>query len=365
MRCSKCNAPLPGSASFCPECGQKTAPENTAVASVQHRCKSCNAVMSFDAASQIFTCPYCGSQEQPVEAEGISIARIQSRTYRDVELEKQKNQRELELLRMENDAAKERRREEREDTAAYKKGKLSKWTLVFAVISLLFIFLGFRQRHILAGLAAILQTGAFSVSWLMGMRLLPEKKQGLHTVLAVAGFVLIVPVLFLFFNFTYSPRPRSTGQPAAAVSTAAPTAARTPSPRTPTPQPAEETDSAEPSPAAQDETEETSGSTETQTASEETDEAPAAAAPGGVTPEFKEAMDSYEAFFDEYVEFMKSYDSAAGDMTAMLKYLDMLSQYSEMADKLDELEDSEMSDADAAYYIEVTARIYQKLASVS
>ena len=361
MRCSKCNAPLPGSASFCPECGQKTAPENTAVASVQHRCKSCNAVMSFDAANQIFTCPYCGSQEQPVEA----IARIQSRTYRDVELEKQKNQRELELFRMENDAAKERRREEREDTAAYKKGKLSKWTLVFAVISLLFIFLCFRQRHILAGLAAILQTGAFSVSWLMGMRLLPEKKQGLHTVLAVAGFVLIVPVLFLFFNFTYSPRPRSTGQPAAAVSTAAPTAARTPSPRTPTPQPAEETDSAEPSPAAQDETEETSGSTETQTASEETDEAPAAAAPGGGPPEFKEAMASYEAFFDEYVEFMKSYDSAAGDMTAMLKYLDMLSQYSEMADKLDELEDSEMSDADAAYYIEVTARIYQKLASVS
>ena len=52
----------------------------------------------------------------------------------------------------------------------------------------------------------------------------------------------------------------------------------------------------------------------------------------GVTPEFKAKMDSLEAFFDEYVDFMNTYLNAAssGDVMGMLsKYMNFLSKYAD------------------------------------
>lgn len=83
-----------------------------------------------------------------------------------------------------------------------------------------------------------------------------------------------------------------------------------------------------------------------------------------VTPEFKEAMDSYEAFFDEYAEFMKKY-SESDNPTAMLgDYSSMMTRYAETMEKLDEIDEDSLSAADALYYTEVMARINQKLMSV-
>lgn len=79
--------------------------------------------------------------------------------------------------------------------------------------------------------------------------------------------------------------------------------------------------------------------------------------------EFKEMMDGYEAFFDEYIEFMESYDSDTAGFAAILEYADMLARYAEMVEAMDELDDSEMTGAELAYYLEVTGRIYQKLAA--
>ena len=81
-----------------------------------------------------------------------------------------------------------------------------------------------------------------------------------------------------------------------------------------------------------------------------------------VTPEFKELMDSYEAFFDEYIVFMENYDENNFDL--MYDYLNYLEEFANTMDKLSEIDENELSEADTLYYLEVTARIYAKLEKV-
>lgn len=85
-----------------------------------------------------------------------------------------------------------------------------------------------------------------------------------------------------------------------------------------------------------------------------------------IDPDFKAAMDSYEKFFDEYVDFMKKYMNAGPEdvMAMMGDYADYLEQYTETMKKLEELEEEDMTAAEAAYYAEVTGRITQKLLEV-
>ena len=82
-------------------------------------------------------------------------------------------------------------------------------------------------------------------------------------------------------------------------------------------------------------------------------------------PEFKEMMDSYEAFFDEYIAFMEKYKENPTDMNLLGELSDMLSKESEMLKEMEGLDQSEMSAAELAYYLEVTGRIYEKLAKVA
>ena len=82
----------------------------------------------------------------------------------------------------------------------------------------------------------------------------------------------------------------------------------------------------------------------------------------GVTPSFREAMDSYEEFFNEYIDFFSNYSESDNPMLMMADYLKFISRYPDMIEKMEALDDEEdLSSADTAYYLEVTARIYRKL----
>ena len=83
----------------------------------------------------------------------------------------------------------------------------------------------------------------------------------------------------------------------------------------------------------------------------------------GIRPEVKDYLDSYEAFMDEYVEFMQKYSNAdAASMITMLgSYTKILARYQEFAEKIDAMEQEDLSNAEMAYYIEVTSRVSQKL----
>lgn len=78
--------------------------------------------------------------------------------------------------------------------------------------------------------------------------------------------------------------------------------------------------------------------------------------------EFKKKMDAYEEFFNSYVEFMKSYD--ATDMSMLTSYIDMLSKYTEAMEALDEIDESQLTPEEDAYYLEVMLRIEKKLLEV-
>ena len=85
-----------------------------------------------------------------------------------------------------------------------------------------------------------------------------------------------------------------------------------------------------------------------------------------IRPEFKEAMDSYEAFFDEYIDFMNRYKANPTNAELLMQSADMLTKEAKMLKEFDEWEKADdMTTAETAYYLEVHARIYQKLATVA
>lgn len=86
---------------------------------------------------------------------------------------------------------------------------------------------------------------------------------------------------------------------------------------------------------------------------------------GLISPEFKKTMDDYEAWFDHYCEVMKKYKENPSDLELISEMTELLSEETEMLDQMDKMDQSEMSNAELAYYLEVTARIQRKLAEVA
>ncbi len=85
-----------------------------------------------------------------------------------------------------------------------------------------------------------------------------------------------------------------------------------------------------------------------------------------VSADFKAVMDKYEAFFNEYVEFMKKYNANPTDAELLSSYSDYTQKYFDYMDELKNYgSDSDLSSADLAYYAEVNARISQKLLEIS
>lgn len=90
-------------------------------------------------------------------------------------------------------------------------------------------------------------------------------------------------------------------------------------------------------------------------------ETTAPAEPVGIRPEFKAAMDAYEAFYDEYSAFMDNYKKNPTDLSLLSKYADMLTKVSEMDEKFNAWEKGEMSSEELKYYMDVNARVLKKL----
>ena len=85
----------------------------------------------------------------------------------------------------------------------------------------------------------------------------------------------------------------------------------------------------------------------------------------GLRPEFKEAMDSYETFYDKYCAVLKEYKENPSDLTILAKYTDMMTQLTDMTEKFDAWSEEELNDEELSYYLEVNTRVMQKLLDVS
>ncbi len=77
--------------------------------------------------------------------------------------------------------------------------------------------------------------------------------------------------------------------------------------------------------------------------------------------DFKEALDSYEAFMDDYVEFMEKYKDSDNVEEMMNDYNDYLEKYTELTKKMEDVKEDELTDDELQYYTEVMTRVSQKL----
>ena len=100
-----------------------------------------------------------------------------------------------------------------------------------------------------------------------------------------------------------------------------------------------------------------------ETPAEPTEEPETGTPEGEISPELSEFLESYEAFVDEYCEFLETYDSS--DTAAALKALSLASKSADLSAKADEWKSQSMNDAETRYYIEVMTRIEAKLLKAS
>lgn len=88
---------------------------------------------------------------------------------------------------------------------------------------------------------------------------------------------------------------------------------------------------------------------------------PASESYGGIRPEFKAAMDSYEAFYDEYCSLMQRYMNNPADISILADYAEMLSRAEEMDRRFAAWDQDDMSPEELKYYLELSTRIEKRL----
>lgn len=82
-----------------------------------------------------------------------------------------------------------------------------------------------------------------------------------------------------------------------------------------------------------------------------------------IRPEIKEAIDSYEAFVDEYCAFMTEY--TISDLTKLGTYNELLKKEVEMSKNFEALENENLTEEEAIYYADVSLRCSQKMLDVA
>lgn len=82
----------------------------------------------------------------------------------------------------------------------------------------------------------------------------------------------------------------------------------------------------------------------------------------GLRKDFKDAMDSYEAFMNEYCDFMEKYSKNPTDAGLIADYMSYMSKCDDFTKKFDKWGGEDLNDAELAYYMEVQTRVYERLA---
>ena len=110
---------------------------------------------------------------------------------------------------------------------------------------------------------------------------------------------------------------------------------------------------------------ETDGSSTEEEAKEPTQDENTGEAVGDIRPEFKEAMDRYEAFYTEYCEVIKAYNNNPTDLTLLTRYADMLVKAEEMNEAFEAWNEDELSAEELKYYLDVNNRVMKMLVDVA
>ena len=83
----------------------------------------------------------------------------------------------------------------------------------------------------------------------------------------------------------------------------------------------------------------------------------------GIRPEFKEAMDSYEAFYTRYCNFLKKMSKSNNPSSMMSEYLKMVEELNDYTAKIDAIDESELTDEELKSLRKEASDIMQELTS--
>ena len=85
----------------------------------------------------------------------------------------------------------------------------------------------------------------------------------------------------------------------------------------------------------------------------------------GISKDFKKAMDTYESFMNEYVDFMKKYQKNSSDISLLSQYATMTKKYAEQVSAFEKWDSKDLTTEEAKYYVDVQARVSKKLLEVT
>ena len=156
---------------------------------VKLKCENCGATLEVNQELDKINCTFCGA-EILIDDEATKLRRVEG-----VKLQSRQKNHEQDLKERTDNLEQDIKEKEMIEKATakdrFKKSKFSKVLLVFFAIAVLMVF---SVSGIFAKLLAIVQAGLFITSWLMGMEIVVEPKKGLGIILAILGFVMILPV---------------------------------------------------------------------------------------------------------------------------------------------------------------------------
>jgi hypothetical protein len=136
-------------------------------------------------------CPYCEAKYSLSdlfdESDDVRKERIR------LEAEK-----EIELKRLEYEMEQKKEISLQNEINSFKKSKFSKVLIGFSIFSALCCAVSFSDEYIISGIVAVIMTGMFLTTWLMGMKIIPEKKKGLRTIIAILSFVVFIIYFSLY-----------------------------------------------------------------------------------------------------------------------------------------------------------------------
>ena len=81
-------------------------------------------------------------------------------------------------------------------------------------------------------------------------------------------------------------------------------------------------------------------------------------------PEVKKAIDSYESFMNEYIDFMKKYSESDDAVSMANDYAEYMEKYTKVVKDFDALKNNNLNDAELKYYLEVQNKINTDLISI-
>lgn len=157
---------------------------------IKLKCENCGAILEVDSDRDFIYCEHCGAKNL-IDDEATSVKRVEN-----AKLKARKDSHEQEMKERQDKLEQAKKEKEFYENISpgekFKKGKISKIVLVFAIISVISIFTvdGFLPKFL-----AVIQSCLLVSGWLIGMEYIKEPFKYAKVLCIVLGFILIVPII--------------------------------------------------------------------------------------------------------------------------------------------------------------------------